>query len=398
MAPALLLPCLTLLTAAACGSPIDAWQEPEADNSTEGAPTLALEVVRTDLNSPVFLCSAPGDSSRLFILEQAGRLRMLINGEFDNHDLIDLTAKTNTVSERGLLGMAWHPRFPHMPFVYLHYSSTEGDTIISRFTVDAEKWIADPESEKLLLQVKQPWPNHNGGMIAFGPKDGFLYIGLGDGGAANDPKDAAQNGQNLLGKILRIDVNQGDPYAIPEHNPFVGNDKFRDEIWAYGIRNPWRFCFDPKNGDLYIGDVGQNKWEELDWQSGSSKGGENYGWRIEEGSHDFLDSAYATDAKLVQPIHEYGHAGGHCSVTGGYVYRGEQIPWLQGQYFYADFCSGAIGTLTVKDGTLLKRTNRTKELTAERSLTTLVSFGVDADQEMYIVCQDGRIFRMVEGK
>ncbi|MFK5956762.1 MAG: PQQ-dependent sugar dehydrogenase [Planctomycetota bacterium] len=397
MASALLLPSLVLITAVACGTPADAWQEPEANSTPDATQTLALEVVRTDLKSPVFLCSAPDDSSRLFILEQAGRLRMLINGEFDDHDLIDLTAKISSISERGLLGMAWHPRFPQMPYVYLHYSNTEGDTIISRFTVDSEQWIADPESEKLLLQVKQPWSNHNGGMIAFGPNDGFLYIGLGDGGAANDPHDAAQNGQNLLGKILRIDVDQGDPYAIPKSNPFVGNDQFRDEIWAYGMRNPWRFCFDPVNGDLYIGDVGQNKWEELDWQSGASKGGENYGWRIEEGTHAFKGSDFETDAALVQPIHEYGHTGGHCSVTGGYVYRGEQIPWLQGQYFYADYCSGAVGTLKVKDGVLLERTNRTKQLSADSRLTTLVCFGVDADQEMYIVCQDGRIFRIIAG-
>jgi len=396
MASALLLPCLTLLAAVACGNPTDAWQEPEAKTVADGAPRLALEVVHTELRSPTFLCSDPDDASRLFILEQGGRLRMLVNGEFSDHDLIDLTEKTNTLSERGLLGMAWHPKFPEQPYVFLHYSSTEGNTQISRFTVDAKKWIADPASEKLLLDVVQPWPNHNGGMIAFGPNDGFLYIGLGDGGAANDPKDAAQNGMNLLGKILRIDVDveSDKPYAIPPSNPFVDHEDFRDEIWAYGIRNPWRFCFDPVNGDLYIGDVGQNKWEELDWQAGSSKGGENYGWRIQEGTHDFDDSGRSAANPPVAPIHEYSHSGKHCSVTGGYVYRGEQIPWLQGHYFYADICSGSVGTLLIKDGELLERSNRTEELSSKRSLA-IISFGVDADQEMYIVCQDGRIFRLV---
>lgn len=396
MASALLLPSLTLLVALACGTPTDAWQEPEAKTAKEDGPRLALEVVHTELRAPTFLCSDPDDASRLFILEQGGRLRILFNGEFEDHDLIDLTEKTNTVSERGLLGMAWHPQFPKTPYVFLHYSSTSGATQIARFTVDVEKWIADPASEKLLLEVEQPWPNHNGGMIAFGPNDGFLYIGLGDGGAANDPHDAAQDGMNLLGKILRIDVDvdQDQPYGIPTSNPFVGNERFRDEIWAYGIRNPWRFCFDPENGDLYIGDVGQNKWEEIHWQSGSSEGGENYGWRIMEGTHDFDDSGRAAADPLVAPIHEYSHRGGHCSVTGGYVYRGEQIPWLKGQYFYADICSGSVGTLLVKDGELIERFNRTPELTTESSLAT-ISFGVDADQEMYILCQDGRVFRIV---
>ncbi|MHC4379651.1 MAG: PQQ-dependent sugar dehydrogenase [Planctomycetota bacterium] len=333
------LPSLVLFLFPSCTRSVDTWQDPEAVAPRPEGERLGLELVSDDFDTPVYLCSAPADATTLFVLEKEGRLRVLEQGTPRAEDLIDLTAKINDKSERGLLGMAWHPTFPEKPLVYLHYSDLEGSTVIASFRVDPKTWIADPASEVVLLHLEQPWANHNGGMIEFGPRDGYLYIGLGDGGAANDPNDAGQNGQDLLGKILRIDVDrtEGDlGYGIPEDNPFVGDEAFRDEIWAYGARNPWRFCFDPVTNDLFIGDVGQNKWEEIHWAPGSSKGGENYGWRLKEGTHEFKESEHAHDHPLVEPIHEYGRKGGHCSVTGGFVYRGGSMPWLQGHSSQSD--------------------------------------------------------------
>ena len=396
-----LLPALALILVPSCARPADAWQEPQVVAPQPEGKRLALELIEDGFDTPVYVCSAPQDASTLFVLEKEGRLRVLQQGKPREADLIDLTKKIDDRSERGLLGMAWHPDFPTKPMVYLHYSDLEGSTVIASFRVDPETWIADPTSEEILLQVEQPWSNHNGGMIEFGPRDGYLYIGLGDGGAAADPNDAGQDGQTLLGKILRIDVGRSEgerAYGIPEDNPFVENPDFLDEIWAYGCRNPWRFCFDPVNNDLFIGDVGQNKWEEIHWVAGSSKGGENYGWRIKEGTHEFKESAHAHGDPLVEPIHEYGRRGGHCSVTGGFVYRGKKMPWLQGHYFYADLCSGAVGTFRVEDGKAADRVNRTEELREGAKLTSPVSFGVDCDQEMYVVSMDGALFRIVAAK
>lgn len=391
------LPSLALLLFPSCARPIDAWQEPAAVAPQPEGQRLALELVADGFSFPLYVCSAPADASTLFVLEKKGRLRVVSQGKVRHLDLIDLTEKIDHKSERGLLGMAWHPQFPEKPLVYLHYSDLEGSTVISSFQVDSKTWIADPESEVQLIHLEQPWSNHNGGMIEFGPRDGYLYIGLGDGGAANDPNDAGQDGQNLLGKILRIDVDrteEGLGYGIPSDNPFVGNEDFRDEIWAYGCRNPWRFCFDPANNDLYIGDVGQNRWEEIHWVPGSSKGGENYGWRIREGNHEFTDSAHKHEHPLVDPVHEYGRKGGHCSVTGGFVYRGKTMPWLQGHYFYADYCSGAVGTFRIEDGKVADRVNRTKELRESAKLTAPVSFGVDCEQGLYVVSTNGEVFRI----
>lgn len=395
------LPSLALILFPSCARPVDAWQEPEAVAPQPQSQRLALELVSDVFRTPIYVCSAPADAGTLFVLEKEGRLRVLEQGKPRPLDLIDLTEKINDKSERGLLGMAWHPQFPQKPLVYLHYSDLEGSTVIASFQVDPGTWVADPDSETVLLHLEQPWANHNGGMIEFGPRDGYLYIGLGDGGAANDPNDAAQDGQNLLGKILRIDVDRSEgelAYAIPDTNPFLDDEAFRDEIWAYGCRNPWRFCFDPVNNDLYIGDVGQNRWEEIHWVAGTSKGGENYGWRLREGNHEFTDSAHAHEHPLVDPVHEYGRKGGHCSVTGGFVYRGKAMPWLQGHYFYADLCSAAVGTFRIEDGKVADRVNRTEELREGAKLTSPVSFGVDCEQEMYVLSMDGALFRIVSAE
>ncbi len=366
------------------------------DSQTPAPHQLGLELFAKGLDFPTFLCSDPADPSRILIAEKAGRIRLFKDGRLRATDFLDLSDQINIRSERGLLGMAFHPNFPTPPWVFLHYSDSKGSTCLSRFPVDLKTWAAEANEETILLQLEQPWANHNGGMIAFSPRDGYLYLGLGDGGAAQDPRDAAQNGHSLLGKILRLDVDHGLPYKIPADNPFRNNPEFFSEIWAFGLRNPWRFCFDPENGDLYIGDVGQDQWEEINWQAGNSLGGENYGWRLREGKHEFLTSKHSHGQPLVEPIHEYKHQHGHCSITGGYVYRGSQIPWLQGAYFYGDYCSGAVGTLRMKNGEMIERIPRRKELAKSANLSGLVSFGVDAAQELYILCADGRVYRLVE--
>ena len=388
----------------ACSPSADTWQEPTASAQAEPPasaqqaelPALQLSLVASGLSSPTFMVCDPVDADRWFVLQKKGRLRVIEGGVTRALDLIDLSEKVSVESERGLLGMAFHPQFPDKPWMFLNYTDSKGSTNVARFTVDTKTWIADPASEKTLLVIEQPWANHNGGMIAFGPKDGYLYIGMGDGGAGGDPNNAGQDPQNLLGKILRIDVDQGEPYGIPESNPFTSNPNFRNEIWAYGVRNPWRFCFDPLNGDLYFGDVGQNAWEEVSWQPGSSKGGENYGWRILEGNHKFDQKPPEQLPEMVAPIHEYSQGGktGHCSVTGGYIYRGSAIPGLEGVYFYGDYCSGAVGSFRVVDGKQVGRVNHSESFNSDKRLATLVSFAVDAAGEMYILTMSGSMYRI----
>lgn len=373
---------------------------------TSSAQDLKLEKLVSGLDEPLFLLSLPGDADTLFILEKKGRLRVWRAGALQSRDVIDLREKISDVSERGLLGMAFHPKFgaDNRQF-FIHYSDRGGSTIIARFTLPAPAdadapLVADPKSEKLLLKIEQPYPNHNGGMIAFGPRDGYLYVGMGDGGAANDPHNAGQDLGNLLGKILRIDVDGGDPYAIPPSNPFAKTPGARPEIWAWGIRNAWRFCFDPDNGDLWIGDIGQNLWEEIDWLPGGHPGGANFGWRILEGKHDFDVPQGADRSKLVPPVYEFPHGApaNHCSVSGGYVYRGSAMPWLRGSYFWADYCSNVIGTLRVdREGALTEEVDRTAQLDPERKLRSIVSFGEDAARELYVISLAGTIWKIVPG-
>jgi glucose/arabinose dehydrogenase len=384
------------LLACAHGS-AEGWQEPVASpQAPEPPPALALETVMLGLKEPTYVLSAPGDPDLLIVLEKAGRAQVIREGQLRKTPFLDMRGRVASRSEQGLLGMDFHPRFPEVPDVFVHYSREDGDTRVSRFTVDTEDWIAVESSERILLEVEQPYANHDGGQLEFG-RDGYLYLGLGDGGAANDPLNAGQDLGALLGKILRIDIDGEAPYAIPKDNPFVGREDARPEIWAWGLRNPWRFSFDPANGDIYIGDVGQNKYEEISWAPGSSKGGENYGWRLMEGDHEFKDEPGVPRDTLVPPIHEYAHGGrrGHCSVVGGYVYRGEAIPDLQGWYFYGDTCSGAVGVLMVRDGKQVGRHNLTDSLAPDRMLSNLVSFGEDAAGELYAVTLSGGLYRIV---
>jgi glucose/arabinose dehydrogenase len=265
---------------------------------------------------------------------------MVRNGVLIKDPFLAIQGRVSCCGERGLLSVVFPPGYREKQYFYVNYTDRSGDTVVARFRTTKDPDRADPASEEVILTVKQPFPNHNGGQLAFGP-DGYLYLGFGDGGAAGDPFGNGQRPGTLLGKLLRIDVeSKARPYTVPPSNPFVGTKGMRPEIWASGLRNPWRFSFDRANGDLYIADVGQNKYEEINFQRAASRGGENYGWNIMEGRHCFRSKTCDTNG-LVLPVAEYDHAAG-CSVTGGMVYRGAAIPALLGIYLYGDYCSGRI--------------------------------------------------------
>jgi glucose/arabinose dehydrogenase len=285
----------------------------------------------------------------LFVLEQSGKVRIVTGGQVLATPFLDISADISCCGELGLLGIAFDPQFAVNDYFYVDYTrKSDNATVIKRFQVSNDPNIAQYSSGSILLVVGQPFSNHNGGKIAFG-EDGFLYIALGDGGSGGDPNNNAQNKDSLLGKILRIDVHQPDPgldYGIPDDNPFYGALPGRDEIWSWGLRNPWRFSFDRLTGDMYIGDVGQGLWEEIDFQQ-DGIGGLNFGWRCYEGNHAYNLDPPCQDG-LTFPVAEYSHSEGR-SVTGGYVYRGSAYPHLNGYYFYADFGSGKIWTIK-RDG------------------------------------------------
>lgn len=305
-----------------------------------GDPLVRPELVATGLKSPTGIVAA--FDQRLFVLEQAGQVRIIDNAKkLSEKPFLDLSSEVLSGGEMGLLGLAFHPAYQDNGYFYASYIDKDQNTVIARFTVSADANVADPASKKVIFTLKQPYANHNGGDIAFGP-DGFLYIALGDGGSGGDPHNYGQNKDSYLGKILRIDSNNGDPYAVPSTNPFVNEPGVKPEIWAYGLRNPWRISFDKETGDLYIADVGQGKLEEINVQKADSKGGENYGWRCYEGTQAHKPEGCKPAEEYTAPIVEYNHDDGRCSVTGGYVYRGEQYPALSGKYFYGDFCNGQL--------------------------------------------------------
>ncbi|NPA06166.1 MAG: PQQ-dependent sugar dehydrogenase [Chloroflexi bacterium] len=301
--------------------------------------------VIAQVNQPTSIVGWPGDPERLVILERAGRARLWVRGQLREEPFLDLTDRVGSAQpEQGLLGLAFHPEFATNGEFFVNYTDQQGNTVVARFTLDdPDARTADPDTEERLLYVEQPYGNHNGGHLAFGP-DGYLYIGLGDGGAAGDPEDRAQNPQSLLGKMLRIDVDHGDPYAIPPDNPYADGREGRPEIWALGLRNPWRYAFDPLTGALFIADVGQNLWEEVNYWPADAPPGPNFGWDYYEGMHPYEDTP-PPGLTLIFPVVEYGHDMG-CSITGGEVYRGQALPELWGVYLYGDFCSGRIWGLT----------------------------------------------------
>jgi glucose/arabinose dehydrogenase len=339
------------------------------------------------LQRPLDLAS-PGDGSgRLFVLEQPGVIRILQSDQLLPAPFLDIRERVGSQgNEQGLLGIAFHPQYPQNGFFYLNYTDRNGDTVIARYNVSpGDPNQAEPGSEVVLLQVDQPFGNHNGGQVDFGP-DGFLYIGLGDGGSANDPQGKGQSLQTLLGKILRIDVNNGERYAIPADNPFAAGGGL-PEIWMYGLRNPWRFSFDRATGDLYIADVGQNAWEEINFWPAGAPGGTNFGWSYREGANPFAGTPPA-GLELVDPVAEYQHPLG-CSVTGGYVYRGEAAPDMQGVYLYGDFCSGIVwGLLRQADGSWQNEV-------LFQTGANISSFGLDEAGEIYLINQpSGSISRL----
>lgn len=309
-------------------------------------PDIALSLVASGVQQPTHITHAGDGSDRLFVVEKGGRIRILQNGVVAVTPFLDIRDRVRTTGEEGLLSVAFPPDYARKGYVYVYYTNQASNNVVARFRQSADPNVLDPASEEIILTLNHPtYANHNGGQIAFGP-DGYLYIATGDGGGAGDPNNNAQNPQSLLGKLLRIDVESGGsaPYQIPETNPFVGDrdrgDRTRDEIWALGLRNPWRFSFDRVTGDLYIADVGQSAREEINVQGASSLGGENYGWNILEGSQRYANSTQST-AGLVRPVVEYDRTLGQ-SVTGGLVYRGSRYPALQGVYLYGDFVTGNI--------------------------------------------------------
>lgn len=353
--------------------------------------SLALELIPvvSGLTKPLYLTHAGDNSGRLFVVEQAGRILLVKEGQVSPSPFLDIVSIVGSDgNEQGLLGLAFHPDYAQNGFFFVDYTDKQGDTVIARYNVSGNPDEADSNSAKVLLTIDQPYGNHNGGQVAFGP-DGYLYIGMGDGGAANDPHNNGQNLNSLLGKILRLDVDSGDPYGIPPDNPFAANGQGSPEVWSYGWRNPWRFSFDTATNDMYIADVGQNQYEEVHVELAGTAGGQNYGWRLMEGMHCFDPSSCDPASQgLVLPIAEYDHGQG-CSITGGYVYRGSQFPALNGVYFYGDYCSGIIWALRREtDGNW-------SQAQLLSSGQTISSFGQDEVGEVYLVQHStGEIFQI----
>jgi len=352
---------------------------------------VQLEEVVSGLEQPTGVVNAGDDSDRLFVTQKTGLARIVEGGSVLDTPFLDLTDTVSTDSEQGLLGLAFHPQHAENGRFFVNYTREDGATVIAEFAVSDDPNVADPASERVLLTIPQPYPNHNGGQLAFGP-DGYLYIGMGDGGAGGDPEENGQNPSTLLGSMLRIDVDNGEPYTIPEDNPFVETEGAAPETWAYGLRNPWRFSFDRETGDLWIADVGQSAFEEVNRQPADSTGGENYGWDITEGSSCFNeDDARAPlescDTEgLTGPVLEYPHSEGQ-SVTGGYVYRGEAIPELGGHYVFGDFVSGTIWGAAPAEGGGYASTPLVE------SGFNVVTFGEDEAGELYVADFGGTLYR-----
>jgi glucose/arabinose dehydrogenase len=383
-----------VLTSACTGGRARSATTPSASGSSPSATSLPSPGATPDLSAarvrlkqvaileqPLALAVRPGDPA-LYVAEKTGRVVAVRDGDVDPTPVLDISADVSQGSEQGLLGLAFAP---DGRFLYVNSTDTNGDTHVTEYTMQDGR--AQPASRRDVLFVKQPFSNHNGGNLAFGP-DGYLYVGLGDGGGAGDPDGNGQSLSTLLGKMLRIAPRPsgGEPYGIPPDNPFVGAPGARPEIWAYGLRNPWRYSFDRATGALWIGDVGQSAWEEVDMQTAGAPSGQNYGWSAMEGTHAFHGDA---PSHATLPVYEYSHDGGVCVVTGGYVYRGRAIPGLIGAYVFADFCLGTLEALRVRDGKVVARRN------LGPTVRDLSSFGEDAAGELYAMSLDGGLYELV---
>ncbi len=349
--------------------------------------TPALREIATGLSFPLYLTS-PSNDTRLFVVQKGGVIRVIKDGAVLEAPFLDITGKVRaTEGESGLLGMAFFPDYATSGRFVVHYTDDVGASQISLFRVSSDPDRADPASESRVMEVTRPGRAHFGGQLEFGP-DGMLYIGLGDGDDSDGGR--GQSRRDLLASILRIDVMSASPYAVPPDNPFVAVTDARPEVWSYGLRNPWRFSFDPANGDLYIADVGESQWEELDYSAAADGAGRgvNYGWSVMEGRHCTRDGCDQTGFAL--PVLEYSHAEG-CSITGGYVYRGAALPVLQGKYFYSDFCSGFVRSVRMEGGVAVEQTDW-PELEPGGLVT---SFGRDAAGELYLLTRQGGVYQIV---
>jgi len=345
------------------------------------------------LQSPVDIEFPNDGTGRMFVVEQAGRIRIAEAATLLPTPFLDISERVDSQgTEQGLLGLAFHPDFVENGEFFVCYTDYYKHDVISRFKVSGGADRADTGSESVLLTVDEPFSNHNGGVLKFGP-DGYLYAGLGDGGSGGDPLGNAQNRDSLLGKVLRIDVDHGDPYAVPADNPFLHGEG-RPEIWAYGLRNPWRLSFDQATGDLFIGDVGQARWEEVDFMPAGTPGGTNFGWNYREGQHPFAGSPPAS-LPLDPPVAEYGHSEGGCSITGGYVYRGAMQDWA-GIYLYGDYCSGKIWGL-LHQGDEGSGLNWQTRLLFETG-ANITTFGQDTAGEVYFAGRAGTIYRLEQAQ
>ena len=369
-------------------TPVDIQPSPEPLPQVSTFPDASLyswSLFASNLDRPLFLTHAGDQSGRIFVVEKAGRILIFQDGVQLEDPFLDIVQLVNSRdSERGLLGLAFHPKYAQNSLFFVNYTDLNGDTVVARYRVSGDTNRADPSSQEVLLNISQPYGNHNGGMIAFGP-DGTLYIGMGDGGSGGDPQGNAQNPNSLLGKMLRIDVDNGTPYSIPAGNAPDG----LPEIWALGLRNPWRFSFDRATGDLLVADVGQSQWEEINILPANLPGGINLGWDYYEAMHAY-ESTPPEGTDFVFPVIEYQHSGGNCSVTGGYTYRGAQLPDWQGVYLYGDYCSGTVwGAIPDADG---------KWATVQlfKIQAAIASFGEDERGELYLIDLSGKILKLTQ--
>ena len=349
---------------------------------------IKLVQIASNLERPVDITAPPDGSGRVFVVEQEGSIRVYNGNRVLSKPFLNIRSAVLCCGEQGLLSLAFHPNYRTNGFFYIYYVNNAGSLVLARYKVSTNPNVANASSQRILLTIPHPvFGNHNGGEIQFG-KNGYLYLSVGDGGGGGDESNNAQNLGTLLGKILRIDVNNGNPYGIPANNPFVNRPGARKEIWAYGLRNPWRIGFDRATGALYIGDVGQGQWEEVNFEPPKSPGGVNYGWRRMEGKHCFNPSNNCNDGSLKLPFAEYNHSQG-CAVTGGFVYRGSAIPALVGTYLYADYCSGIIWGAKRVNGTWTTRVL----LSSGKNIST---FGEDNQGELYIAhnSSSGSIYRI----
>ena len=349
-----------------------------------------VPIITQGLQSPLFLTHAGDGSGQLFIVEQPGTIRIIDRGVLQEAPFLDLRDRVSTKGdEQGLLGLAFHPDHRRNGRLVVNYNRREdGATVLAELTRQDRSLQVSAATERILMVVPQPYLNHNGGMVAFGP-DGYLYVGRGDGGSRGDPQNRAQNPHELLGKILRIDVDRDRPYAVPADNPFAAGGG-RPEVFAFGIRNPWRFSFDRDGGMLWLADVGQNKWEEVDLVIA----GGNYGWRVMEGFHCYNPDYGCSPEGLIFPVAEYGHEQGRCSITGGYVYRGLSIPALWGTYLFGDYCSGELFAISAS----ANRRTSTVPRVLMRTGFRISSFGEDEAGEIYVVDHKGGLYRLAPSR